>query len=198
MGQPEPKDYRLAELSDDDLVDCIVWKSDYWQEAFGELRQRYQGQLFSYIFFNFTRLYAEDLVEEIWIKVVFDKIRLYDRTKGDFKAWLFRLAKNHARDWWRKQFGTKKRGKGWVRQDLTGVTNPQRHQPDQQAERELNRERLEKLIPRLTEKQRLVISLDRYGLTTEQIADELDVKKNAITSLRNRAHKALKRMWEAE
>lgn len=88
----------MRECSDEALV--VAW-NDGSMAAFETLYARYRGPLYRY----FLRLsgdaaQANDLYQGCWEKVI--RARKRFRPAGTFRAWLFRIAHNHAMDGFRR------------------------------------------------------------------------------------------------
>lgn len=50
----------------------------------------------------FNREVAQDLTQEVFLKVV-AKIKTFDERLGSFSGWIWQIAKNTAKDYWRKK-----------------------------------------------------------------------------------------------
>jgi RNA polymerase sigma-70 factor (ECF subfamily) len=67
-------------------------------EAFGKLVDRYQQALYRFLYhLTSHREEAEDLVQEVFVRVYFALPKLRDRTA--FRPWLYRIAANRGRTW---------------------------------------------------------------------------------------------------
>lgn len=81
------------------LARCLRGDADAWKQ----LVHRYERRIFGFCYhFTGDPTEAQDLTQEIFLKV-FQGLRLYRPDKGDFEAWLLRLARNHLTDYYRKQ-----------------------------------------------------------------------------------------------
>lgn len=70
------------------------------EPAMEVLTRRYYQTVFAFVYRKTgNRELTSDLTQEIFIKMM-KKIRLYS-SKGSFKNWLFTIAVNHCRDYWR-------------------------------------------------------------------------------------------------
>lgn len=91
-------------LDDSSLADSVCACAAGWEEDFDELYRRYYGQIFRYIRGRLlsqanSRVDAEDLAERVFVKLL--EKRSFDSTKGDFRAWVYRVARNEIVDYWR-------------------------------------------------------------------------------------------------
>jgi RNA polymerase sigma factor (sigma-70 family) len=94
LSQPTPLDLsKPAEWRDEDLMRIAQVKP----EAFEVLYRRYVNQIYSYLYsYTYDRAEAEDLTSQTFLSA-WKSIRRY-RERGTFTAWLFRIARNKARD----------------------------------------------------------------------------------------------------
>ena len=80
----------------------IVFKIQHGnREAFEEMVNRYYRDIFAFVR-SLTGDYhiAEDITQEIFVKVY---TRIHTYTQGNFRAWIFRIARNTVNDHWRKK-----------------------------------------------------------------------------------------------
>lgn len=86
-------------FSDEELLQRIQkWET----ELFEQIVERYSQKLYRYLYyyFNFQWAIAEDVVQDIFVKLR-EKLRKYD-SKQKFKSRLYRFAHNYTIDWIRK------------------------------------------------------------------------------------------------
>ena len=137
---------------------------------------------------------AEDVTQEVFVKA-FYRISSY---KGDsaFFTWLYRVAVNASTDW-RKKW---RRRKGLSLEDgPTGAEGirDEGPRPERLAHgRDLGR-RLERALAELPEKYRTILVLREYeGLSYEEIARVLELRKGTVESRLFRARERLREMME--
>jgi RNA polymerase sigma-70 factor, ECF subfamily len=88
----EAIDEKKQELTDNELV-VIIREKD--QERYGEIIERYQGKLFSYIYRLIgNRDEAQDLLQDVFIKT-FRNLNSFDVDRK-FSSWIYRIAHNEA------------------------------------------------------------------------------------------------------
>ena len=89
----------MRERSDEELMKAWAGGS---MEAFETLYSRYRGPLYRYLLrLAGTETGANDLYQGAWEKVIAARRKLPD--KAPFRAWLFRVAHNHAMDGFRRR-----------------------------------------------------------------------------------------------
>jgi RNA polymerase sigma-70 factor, ECF subfamily len=83
---------KKQDLTDNELV-VIIREKD--QERYGEIIERYQGKLFSYIYRLIgNRDEAQDLLQDVFIKA-FRNLNSFDAERK-FSSWIYRIAHNEA------------------------------------------------------------------------------------------------------
>ncbi len=145
---------------------------------------------------------AEDLTQEVFIKI-FHTLRTYDEAQGGFPTWLWRVARNHLVDHYRRT--RKERLTSSLEDELGEVEG--RHNPaadpvsrvEARERRERVQAALEKLSPEMRE---AVILRDLQDLDYQEIAQVLGVPEGTVKSRINRGRlelaRVLKRMQEME
>ena len=135
---------------------------------------------------------AEDLMQETMLRA-FRSLQTY-RPEGKFRAWIFRIAVNLARDWVRRR----PHEPATVLDDSPetspapslGVEMP----PDADAQHRDRRRRVEVALARLSPADREVLLLRFYGdLAFKDIAK---VTREPLGTVLARAHRALKKLGE--
>jgi RNA polymerase sigma-70 factor (ECF subfamily) len=152
--------------------------------AFDRLYGLYADKLYRFLLFRLgDEATAEDLVAEVFVRVL-DKIGSFrGKTVGAFSAWLYRIARNLAADHHRHQ----------ARRELVPLEklpfltgqgkNPAAHVENQQARRQLLT-----AIERLTPDQQQVILFKFFeGMSNAQAAAVLGKTEGAVKSLQHRA-----------
>jgi RNA polymerase sigma-70 factor (ECF subfamily) len=163
---------------------------------FNDLYKKYHQDLFNFIYFMIhNREHAEDLVQEVYIRV----LKSYQQFKGESseKTWLFAIARNVAIDFFRKQ-------KGWKQRIVDTFEHPALQMKDESPlpdEIIFQREEI-KLMVRCLEKctmdQRCVIIL-RFiqELSIIETAEVLGWKESKVKTAQHRAIKHLRILMES-
>lgn len=156
--------------------------------AFGELYERFVTKIYNYLYYhvNGRAQLAEDLTEEVFVKVL-EKLSRYQERGLPFSAWVFRIAHNHLVDHVRSQ----------PKQGLVSIDDC-RDLPEHGSERTLDlaltHTELVVAISRLTEDQRRVVVL-RFlqGMSTAETARLLSKTEDAVKKLQARGLQVLKK-----
>lgn len=172
-------------LSDDELMEKIK-QGD--QRAFGELFDRHSPSVLGYCLRTLggNRAMADDIVQEVWLKVVNNAARY--EARGYFKAWLMTITRNATIGQIRVQLPLSNSDE--PEQELEGVS-------DADAERDLLKQadtrKVHNAIECLPESQRVVLMLSVVdGLSHDEIAEKLKITFSAVGSLLFRARKELR------
>ena len=178
-------------MSDEAIVRQVT---DYDQELYVHIVERYQGPLIRYVR---TLVYDEDkaadVVQNTFIKA-FTNLRSFNTSKK-FSSWIYRIAHNEAINF------IKKHAKE-VRPDNEEWFD---RLPDSQelavvvVDKQLLHDAMKKLFKELDRKYRQPLILYAYeGKTYEEISDVLRVPKATVGTRINRAKKQLKKLLEKE
>ena len=147
------------------------------------LYKQFFADIYRYIFFHSgqDKYLAEDLTSEIFLKAY--KASKKDNTKELSKAWIYRIAKNHLIDHYRKTSG-----KETV--DIEQVVIPDIHTPLETAKEEEKKSIVSKLLDLLPKPKREIL-IFKYinGFSGQEIAEEIGTTPGAT---RVRIHEALK------
>jgi RNA polymerase sigma factor (sigma-70 family) len=83
-------------------AELIGWSLAGDHEAFAEVACRHQQAVWAYLVRRAGRGSAEDLLGEVWV-TAFESRRRYDRSFPDARPWLYGIALNVLRHYWRVQ-----------------------------------------------------------------------------------------------
>lgn len=158
------------------------------REAFGELYEQLSPKVYSYLYYhlNGRSHQAEDLTEEVFVKIL-ERLSRYEDRGMPFSAWVFRIAHNHLIDHVRAQ------------PKLGPISIDECHDlPEQGSERTLElaltHTELAHAISRLTEDQRRVVIL-RFlqGMSTAEAGHVLGKTQDAVKKLQARGLQVLRK-----
>ena len=176
--EPEPSEERLDEL--------IRRAANLDREAFGELYRLYARRIHRFVAFQVNNtVLAEDLANEVWIRVMRAIGRYQHHSVPQFNAWIYRIAKNVVVDHWRAKRDT-------VPLDEALATE-RGETLDAHFESLARREELQVAMQKLTEDQREVLVL-RFGMgmSHREIAERMGRNEEAIRALQFRAIRSLR------
>ena len=150
------------------------------REALSQLLERHTRRLRDYVRMMVKDCdVADDLTQEILIKVVkvIDEGRYTD--KGRFQPWLLRIAHNRVLDYFRANKLVKTVSESSAGFDVLGNTNFAEPSIEEQLISEQQAEEIRALIDKLPEEQREVVKMRYYeGLSFKDIAEHTGVSIN--------------------
>ena len=141
-------------------------------EAFDVLVTRYKDRIYSSILFFVKDTYlAEDLFQDVFIKII-DTLKNKRYTEeGKFLHWALRIAHNLCVDYFRKVKRTPAI-KTSDDQDIFEVINVSQEAPDQKLMRGESHDKVRRMLDLLPEEQREIIVLRHYAnLSFKEIAE---------------------------
>lgn len=141
-------------------------------EAFDVLVTRYKDRIYSSILFFVKDTYlAEDLFQDVFIKII-DTLKNKRYTEeGKFLPWALRIAHNLCVDYFRKVKRTPAI-KTSEDQDIFEVINVSQEAPDQKLMRGESHDKVRRMLDLLPEEQREIIVLRHYAnLSFKEIAE---------------------------
>lgn len=173
----------MTSLTDDELMARVAAGDE---AAFAELYERHRRPVFAFLL-HLTgggRATAEDLLQEAFLRAW--RGRAEYRPAGEFRAWLFTIARRLAVDWFRRQ------GLAWESSAAAADTPAPAEAPDRRAEARDELGRLLRALERLSPAQREVVLLARLaGVRAEEIARITGSTRGAV---RVQLHRALRRL----
>jgi RNA polymerase sigma-70 factor (ECF subfamily) len=178
----------VQRLSEEQLIKKVQ-QGD--KEAFGELYLIYLDRIYRYIFFrvNLDKATAEDLSESVFIKAM-QHIGTFTTEKGNFQAWLYRIAHNTVIDHYKSYKQTTSL------QEHT-VSHDQIETLEEALDIKNQIENVTKAMKHLTDEQREVIIL-RFieDLPPRQIALIVDKHEDAVRAIQYRALQTLRKQLQ--
>lgn len=174
-------DFLLKETVEetDEMLVVRMQKGD--DQAFSMLYERYFQKMYSFVLRRVSHAQiAEDLVSDIFLKAFTHRQRFV--WKVSFSAWLYRIATNRVTDYYRAAKPTEELEE--ERHDRADG----RPGTEQLAEWKGLGVQLETLLHKLSERERLAITLKYYSeCTNEEIAETLQVTANNAGVILHRA-----------
>ena len=178
------QDHQLMALFADD---------DY--SAFEALYLRHKDMLYRYLLRQLTPALAEDLSQDIWLKVI--NARSTYKAEASFRTWLYTIANNRLKDHWRSQ----------ARQPIDDVRSSeddedlQSPSPELQAIGQQQGMTLLQLLHQLPEEQRTCFLLrHEAGLSFQQIATitdtNIEASKSRLRYAMTRLRSGLERIYD--
>lgn len=97
--------FTVARLMTSDLDSCMVRRlQDRDKPAWNAVCSEYSRDLFGFVvrLVGFEQSVAGDIVQEVWLESL-KRIQHFDPGRGEFRGWLFEIARRRVAAFWRKQ-----------------------------------------------------------------------------------------------
>jgi RNA polymerase sigma-70 factor (ECF subfamily) len=162
-------------------------------DAFRELYRDYFPRIYAYVAYRVGRAgETEDLVADIFVKVVESLGAFEYRGAGSFAAWIFRIAHNHVSQFYRG------RADLLSIEDVSDITSDELS-PDQTIIRKEQFIHLRGLLQTLSPRRQEIIRLKFFGeLRNQEIAAVLGLDERTVASHLCRGIEDLAQRYEAE
>ncbi|MEZ4867992.1 MAG: sigma-70 family RNA polymerase sigma factor [Caldilineaceae bacterium] len=181
----------MTEATEESL---LARAASYDERALGELYDRYEARIYSYIFRRTGNdVVAEDLTAQVFLKML-EAVRDQKAWHSSFSGWLYRIAHNAVIDYYRKR----DRQQHVAIEDALTVPTTE-HNPVLVTEMNLDAVRLRGAIARLTDEQAEVVTL-RFleGYSISEVAMMMDKTEGSIKALQYRAVSTLRQLLQHE
>lgn len=153
--------------------------------AFQELYERYFKRIYGYVASRINnRPDAEDVVSEVFLRVIQNLAQLRSQYPNSFAAWLFAMARNAVTDHYRRRAHTET----IVPLDSSPPVTAVDLHPDTTIIEGENAAQLREMIATLSERKREVVMLKYYGgLRNQEIAVVLQIGEKTVAAYLSRA-----------
>lgn len=185
-----------ATLADTTLLETLVDQSQKGdEEAFRDLFDIFFDPLTQYVARRTPFEEVEDLVSEIFVKII-QSLGKYQKKTGGFRAWVFRIAHNHVIDYYRRKKELLSLSDDEGQQYVLEIEDTQ-PTPDEQTNSKLENKKLFKTLTKLSPTHREILEL-RFleGFTTEEIANITGKTDGNIRIMQMRALRHAREIWD--
>jgi RNA polymerase sigma-70 factor (ECF subfamily) len=165
------------------------------EAGFEALFDHFFPKVYRYIHFRVSPEEAEDLVADVFLKVVQHLPRYHSQKKGTFQAWIFRIAHNTVIDFYRK----KKDLLGMEDEDSDSIflrlpdENPT---PDEDTNNLFNNQKIHQLLQKLPPLQQEILELKfLQGLTNTEISTVTGKSEGNVRVIQLRALREMRKRW---
>ena len=167
----------------DELTELIRQAKHDDERAVAKLCAYVYAHIYAFLYYRVPQpVDAEDLTSEVVLKI----IKALKHQRGNFHAWMYRIARNRLVDFYRHRA---------TRSEVSMNDGPQKKlsKSDGFSKRIMTKEKLRKGLAQLTEQQRQVIILKFIeGYANQEIAEIVGKSVGAVKVLQFRALKALR------
>jgi RNA polymerase sigma factor (sigma-70 family) len=178
---------RITDESSDQALMLAVREGDV--EKLGILFERYQGQLFNFLFrLTGNRHLSEDLVQEVFVRLL--KYRHTYRGGSQFTTWMFQIARNARIDHFRRSPREDVVMEDEIRERVSLLPTPSQSAEDEEETRIM----LDALARLPEEKREILLLRGLHGLKFEEIAKIL---KCSVNTIKGRAFRGIRELKAA-
>lgn len=170
------------------ITQSLIEEAKQDPDRFGQLYDITVNDVYRFIMYRVrNQTIAEDLTSETYMKVL-HYLQDFDPARGQFLNWLYTIAANTIRDYYRKA------NRECQLEETTELTMGIHDERLEQIEMQ---DQMLTLIHQLTEDQREVVLFRYYhDLKLKDIAIQMNKSENAVKQLLLRAVNRLKKAWE--
>lgn len=167
------------------------------EQALGVLIERHQERVFGFLYNKVkNREVAEDLFQEVFIKLVNKLKKGVYNEEGKFSSWIIRVSHNLTIDYFRKQ-AKNKTTSGGVNFDIFDVIADEVESAEDRFEHEFQCKKVAHLVESLPESQKQVVKMRMYyDMSFKEIAFETGVSINTALGRMRYAVLNLKKMMD--
>lgn len=186
----------MSALRPPDIEKLVKKAQDGHQKSFEKIFEHFFDRIFRYVSFRVHLEDREDIVSDVFLKVV-QKIDTYvaDDRSG-FNAWIFRIAHNTVVDFYRKNKEIvieQKEEEGSLFEHLPDKMPT----PDELTHQTLENEKLLRLLSTLSDQYREILELKYLeGFDNREIAQITGKTEGNIRIIQLRALRALREKWD--
>jgi RNA polymerase sigma-70 factor (ECF subfamily) len=175
--------FSKRDIKPDELAELIRDAKHNDEAALAELCSYVYGHVYAFLYYRVSRPEdAEDLTSEVVLKI----IKALKRQRGNFHAWMYRIARNRLIDFYRQRA---------VRSEVSLAEVPQKEMTKSGdfSRQIMTKEKLRKGLEHLTDEQKQVIILKFIeGYANSEVAKIVGKSVGAVKVLQFRALKALR------
>ena len=162
------------------------------EDAFTELYKQFFPRVYKFIY---TKTADAELTDEIISKTflkMFEKLSTYNPTRAAFSTWLFQIALNELKMYWRSKNYRGEHEENWS-EDFNPAA-PDFEEPEQKMLQAETQELIKEALKKLPERERKIIEMTYWlNYPPRKIAEVLDLKPNTVSVILKRAKESLKK-----
>lgn len=168
------------------------------EKSFAEIFELFFDKISRYVSFRVEENEAEDVVSDVFLKVV-EKLDSYHyQERAGFNAWIFRIAHNTVIDFYRRK------------KELLGIDDEENEDtilqipdenltPDEEADQFLNHKKLRDVLAKLPSLQRDILELKYLeDFSNAEIAEITGKAEGNIRVIQLRALREIRKLWDEE
>ena len=181
-------------------VEALVIKAQNGdQDSFAQLFDIWFDRVYRYTAYRVDAAECEDIVSEIFLKLVQHLPQYKSRSGIGFGAWLFRMAHNTIIDWYRKKKALLGSDLETDDQDFFATIVDEQPQPDDQLNRLYDYDRVYRFLKKLKSDHREILELKFLeGFSNKEIASITGKSEGNIRIIQLRALKEMRQYLQSD
>lgn len=184
-------------LSPQDIEKLVQKAQDGHQRSFEKLFEHFFERIYRYVSFRVHEREVEDLVSDVFLKVVQHLERYSPGEKAGFNAWIFRIAHNTVIDFYRVQKNTSPL-ESEDGEEMFFIPDPN-ETPDEKTNQILEAQKLREALKEINPSYREILELKYLeGFSNREIAEITGKTEGNIRIIQLRGLKTLKEVWERQ
>ena len=162
------------------------------EDAFTEIYQHFYPRVHKFILAKVVdEEAADEIISETFFKM-YDNLRKYDPNRAAFSTWLYNIALNEMKMFWRK-----KNYRGEHEENFNEeieISAPEFEEPEQKFLQGEQADKIRAALEKISERERKIIEMTYWlNYPPRKIAEVLDLKPNTVSVILKRAKENLKK-----
>ena len=160
--------------------------------AFTELYKYFFPRVYKFLMMKTGNSEASDEIVSRTFMKMYEHLSNYDETKAAFSTWLYHIAENELRMFWRTQKSHGEKETDW--DENFDEVAPEFEEPENKTLEKERQEKIRAALEKLNERERKIIELTYWlNYTPRKIAELLDMTPNHVSVVLKRAKNNLKK-----
>lgn len=165
--------------------------------AFTELYKYFFPRVYKFLMLKTNNAEVSDEIISRTFMKMYEHLSSYDEKKAAFSTWLYHIAENELRMFWRTQKSHGEKEEDW--DENFDAADDEFKEPEHQALEKERQEKIRAALEKLNERERKIIELTYWlNYTPRKIAELLDMTPNHVSVVLKRAKSNLKKYLNEE
>ena len=170
----------------------LAIKAIHDEEAFTEIYQHFFSRTYKFIYAKTSDAETTDeIISKTFLKM-FENLSKYDPSRAAFSTWLFQIALNEMKMFWRSKNYRGEHEENWD-EEFNPVA-PEYDEPEKKVLESEMQDKIREALEKLPERERKIIEMAYWlNYPPRKIAEVLDLKPNTVSVILRRAKNSLKK-----
>ena len=170
----------------------LAIKSRTDKTAFTELYQQFFPRVYKFIMSKTANAdVSDEIISKTFLKV-YENLSKYDDSKAAFSTWIFQIALNELKMFWRSNNYRGEHEESW--DENFNPAAPEYDEPEKKILESETQNKIREALEKLPERERKIIEMTYWlNYPPRKIAEVLDLKPNTVSVILKRAKESLKK-----